>query len=116
MCRSAADAGGPEARAAGPRAAAGRGVLASLALASALAAAPPAAAAPATPHLNGIELTAPVQQALQQLGEQWLQWISANDRERAAAVVDDLLSTGRQLGMRRLPDLSTGALVTAVRS
>jgi tetratricopeptide (TPR) repeat protein len=116
MCRSAVDAGGPEAPAAGPRAAAGRGVLAILALVSALAAAPAAAAAPATPHLNGIELTAPVQQALQQLEEQWLQWISANDRERAAAVVDDLLSTGRQLGMRRLPDLSTGALVTAVRS
>jgi len=92
----------------------------SLALAFLLAAVPLAAAAPrgqAIPslHLTGIELTAPVQQALQQLQEQWLQWISANDRERAAAVVDDLLATGRELGMRRLPDLSLGALMTAVR-
>ncbi|HEY8019653.1 MAG TPA: tetratricopeptide repeat protein [Thermoanaerobaculia bacterium] len=94
-------------------------VLAVLALVLALAAAPLAAAgtgqAVSSPHETGIELTAPVQQALQQLQEQWLQWSSANDRERAASAVDALLATGRQLGMRRLPDLALGALLNAVR-
>jgi tetratricopeptide (TPR) repeat protein len=113
MCRSEVDAGRSLL---GSR---GLGSLAGLAVLALLAAAPlaaaPAGRAASSPHLTGIELTAPVQQALQQLDEQWLQWGNANDPERAAAVVDDLLATGRQLGMRRLPDLALGALVTAVR-
>jgi len=122
MCRSEADAGPARqetSRLAGRRAALRHGSLAALALLSLLAplplAAAPAGRPASSPHLTGIELTAPVQQALQQLGEQWTQWGNANDPERAAAVVDDLLATGRQLGMRRLPDLAQGALVTAVR-
>ncbi len=85
-------------------------------LVSALPSAAAGGATTLSPHLTGIELTPPVQQALQQLQEQWQQWVSANDRERAAAVVDDLLGTGRQLGMRHLPDLAEGAQETAVRS
>jgi tetratricopeptide (TPR) repeat protein len=108
MCRSGADAS--RRRLPSP---------AALLVLSVLAAAPlPAAAASgavSSPHLTGIELTVPVQQALQQLGEQWGQWGNANDPQRAAAVVDDLLATGRQLGMRRFPDLSLGAMVSAVR-
>jgi tetratricopeptide (TPR) repeat protein len=75
---------------------------------------PAFAEAISSPQVTGIELTVPVQRALQQLQEQWLQWISATNAERSGEVVDDLLATSRQLGMSRLPDLSLGALVQAV--
>ena len=117
MCRSGADArrtADPLSRRPPRRPARALALAALLGLAlGALAA--PARAAVSSPHLTGIELTAPVQQALQQLNEQWTQWGNANDAERAGAVVDDLLATARQLGMRRLPDLALGALATAVR-
>jgi tetratricopeptide (TPR) repeat protein len=71
---------------------------------------------PATPAPN---LTPQVQQSLLLLQEGWLQWTGAlygGDDERAREVVADLLSTAERLGMGRLPDLSTGALVQAVES
>ncbi len=82
------------------------------------AAGPPPAVAQAvsSPQETGIELTVPVQRTLQQIQELWLQWIGANNPERSAAVVDDLLSTAGQLGMSRLPDLSLGALFQAAQA
>jgi tetratricopeptide (TPR) repeat protein len=77
---------------------------------------PAAAAEVSSPSSTGVELTAPVQQNLHQLQEQWPQWMAAPDRERAERAVDDLLATGRQLGMPRLPDLSLAALVQANRA
>jgi len=57
-----------------------------------------------------------VQQVLQQIEDQWPQWVGAGNRERAGQVVDNLLTTVRQIGMRRLPDLSLGALVQAEKA
>lgn len=86
-------------------------------LPSLLAAAPARAqGVPATP---APDLTPQVQQSLLRLQEGWLQWTGAlygGDPDRARDVVADLLSTAERLGMRRLPDLSTGALVQAVES
>jgi tetratricopeptide (TPR) repeat protein len=67
-------------------------------------------------HLTGVELSATVQQVLQQIQDQWPQWVGASNRERAGQVVDNLLTTVRQIGMRRLPDLSLGALVQAEKA
>lgn len=70
-------------------------------------------------HLTGIELTAPVQHALLEIQEQWLQWISAfyqNNPERAQVVLDNLQATTHRLGMERLPDLSLGAAVRATEA
>jgi tetratricopeptide (TPR) repeat protein len=69
-----------------------------------------------SPHQTGVELSTSVQQALQQIQEQWLQWIGASSKESAGKVVDNLLATVRQLGMRSLPDLSLGALVQAEKA
>jgi tetratricopeptide (TPR) repeat protein len=77
---------------------------------------PAAAQSVSSPQDTGIELTVQVQRNLQQLQELWLRWISANNPERSAAVVDDLLSTAGQLGMTRLPDLSLGALFQAAEA
>lgn len=69
---------------------------------------------PATP---APALTPGVQESLLRLQEGWLQWTGAlygGDPERAREEVDDLLAVAGRLGMRRLPDLSTGALVQAV--
>lgn len=74
---------------------------------------PPPAAAPSAE----IQLTGPVQQSLLQLQEQWLNWITAfhQHRERTAeALVANLLTTVRRIGMSRLPDLALAALVSAV--
>lgn len=71
---------------------------------------------PATP---APELTPQVQESLLQLQDGWLQWAGAlygSDPDRAREVADGLLATAERLGMRRLPDLSTGALVQAVES
>jgi tetratricopeptide (TPR) repeat protein len=69
-----------------------------------------------SPHLTGVELSATVQQVLQQIQDQWPQWVGASNQERAGQVVDNLLTTVRQIGMRRLPDLSLGALVQAEKA
>ncbi len=72
-----------------------------------------------SPQVTGVEMTTPVRQALKRIEEQWLQWMTAyfqNNPQRAQQLVDDLLATSRQLGMARLPDLSTGALVRAVEA
>jgi tetratricopeptide (TPR) repeat protein len=69
-----------------------------------------------SPRQTGIELSTPVQQALQQIQEQWLQWIGASNRESAGKIVENLLATVRQLGMRSLPDVSLGALVQAEKA
>ncbi|HZF11956.1 MAG TPA: tetratricopeptide repeat protein [Thermoanaerobaculia bacterium] len=69
-----------------------------------------------SPHVTGVELSTPVQQVLQQIQEQWAQWIGASNRERAGQLVDNLLTTVRQIGMQRLPDLSLGALLQAERA
>lgn len=78
-----------------------------------------AAAAQGVPATPAPDLTPKVQESLLRLQDGWLQWTGAlygGDAERAREVVDDLLSTAEQLGMPRLPDLSTGALVQAVDS
>lgn len=82
------------------------------ALASALSAQP---ATVSSAQVTGVEMTAPVRRALRQLEEQWLQWVVQNNRQGSERVVEDLLATARQIGMARLPDLSVGALVRAVR-
>ncbi len=85
------------------------------ALAPAAGQAPPPSPRPAAS--SRIQLTAPVQQTLLGLQEQWLQWIGAfyQHRERTAEVVVAGLSTSaRRMGMARLPDLALAALVPAV--
>lgn len=85
-------------------------VLALLAAAAPLAA---AAGSVSSPQVTGVEMSAPVRRALKQIEEQWLQWIVQNSSKDSERVVDDLLATARQLGMRRLPDLSVGAIARA---
>lgn len=110
MSRSGGEGGRPSG--AGVR----RGAFAALALAL--------AAAPAWPQvepqpLTGIELTRPVNQALLQLQEDWLQWMSAfyqNNPQGAQQQVADLRATLEVVGMSRLPDLSVAATVRAVES
>lgn len=78
-----------------------------------------AAAAQGVPATPAPELTPQVQESLRRLQEGWLQWTGAlygGDPDRARAILNDLLSTAEHLGMRRLPDLATGALVQAVSS
>jgi tetratricopeptide (TPR) repeat protein len=98
----------------------GAGVLAlALGVSPAAAAAGPAASAPAFPRASpppAIEITPPVRQTLQQLQEQWLQWMSAYNPQRSQSAVADLLATARQLGMERLPDLAFGATARAVQA
>ncbi len=85
-----------------------------MALALLCAAAPAAASSGvSSPQVTGIEMTNPVRRTLKQIEEQWLQWIVQNSRKDSERVVDDLLATARQLGMRRLPDLSVGAIARA---
>ncbi len=81
-----------------------------------LAVAAPGMAEVSSPQVTGIEMTASVRQTLKQLEEQWLEWIVENDPRKAEQTVDDLLDTARQIGMRRLPDLSAGALARAVQA
>ncbi len=64
-------------------------------------------------QVTGVEMTAPVRRTLKQIEEQWLQWIVQNSAKDSERVVDDLLATARQLGMRRLPDLAVGAVARA---
>jgi tetratricopeptide (TPR) repeat protein len=70
----------------------------------------------AEPAPIGIEVTPPVRQTLQQLQEQWLQWMSATNQQRSESIVNDLVATAHQLGMNRLPDLAFGALARAVQA
>lgn len=72
-----------------------------------------AAGGVSSPQVTGVEMTTPVRRTLKQIEEQWLQWIVQNSPKDSERVVDGLLATARQLGMRRLPDLSVGALARA---
>lgn len=88
-----------------------------LLLAALLTGAP--AGAQVVPGPGAPELTAPVQEALLDLQEGWLQWSGAlygGDPDRARAVLEQLLATAERLGMDRLPDLSAGALAQAVEA
>src|SRR5689334_19127840 len=79
----------------------------------------PAAAGAQTvssPQVTGIEMTPTVRLTLKQIEEQWLQWIVQNNKAQADSAVDGLLTTARQLGMTRLPDLSAGAAARAVQA
>jgi tetratricopeptide (TPR) repeat protein len=67
-------------------------------------------------QVTGVEMTPAVRQTLQTLEAQWLHWVSKNDREKAEAVVDKLLQTAHRLDMRRLPDLSAGAVARAMQA
>lgn len=87
-------------------------MLAALFLAPAARAAETISSAQAT----GVEMTEPVRRTLKQLEEQWLQWIVKNDRRDSESVVNDMLSTARQLGITRLPDLSAGAIAKAIQA
>jgi tetratricopeptide (TPR) repeat protein len=90
------------------------GRLAAAALALLLVTAPAeAATGVSSAQVTGVELTIPVLRTLKQIEEQWLQWIVQNSRKDSEKVVDDLLATARQLGMRRLPDLSVAAIARA---
>jgi tetratricopeptide (TPR) repeat protein len=75
-----------------------------------------AAGGVSSPQVTGVEMTAPVRRALKQLEEQWLQWVVQNSEKGSEGVVRDLLATAGQLGMKRLPDLSIGALSRAVQA
>ena len=87
---------------------------AALVLALFCAAAPAAAqSSVSSPQVTGVEMTTPVRRTLKLIEEQWLQWIVQNSRADSERVVDDLLNTARQLGVRRLPDLSVGAIARA---
>jgi tetratricopeptide (TPR) repeat protein len=65
---------------------------------------------------TGVEMTEPVRRTLKQLEEQWLQWMVKNDQRSSESVVNDMLSTARQLGITRLPDLSAGAIAKATQA
>ena len=91
-------------------------VLTAFALGLLLASVAPAAAEVSSPQVTGIEMTDSVRQTLKQLEEQWLQWIVQNNPQEADQAVDDLLETARQIGMRRLPDLSAAAVARAVQA
>jgi tetratricopeptide (TPR) repeat protein len=72
-----------------------------------------------SPQVTGVEMTGPVRQSLDQIQDQWLQWMSAwfaVNGQRANQAVDVLLATARQLGMTRLPDLAFGAMERAVQA
>lgn len=69
-----------------------------------------------SPQVTGVEMTPGVRQTLKQIEEQWLQWVVQNNPQQAKVAVDDLLSTAHQLEMRRLPDLSAGAMARAVQA
>lgn len=90
--------------------------LAAFVLGLLLAAVAPGVAQVSSPQVTGIEMTASVRQTLKQLEEQWLEWVVQNDPQQANQAVDDLLETARQIGMRRLPDLSAGAVARAVQA
>jgi tetratricopeptide (TPR) repeat protein len=85
-----------------------------------LAATAASAAEPvSSPRVTGVEMAAPVRQMLQQLADQWEQWLGAfyqKRPERGESAVAGLLATAHQLGMARLPDLSLGASVRAVQA
>jgi tetratricopeptide (TPR) repeat protein len=75
----------------------------------------PAAGQVSSPQVTGVEMTPTLRLTLKQLEEQWLDWIVQNDRQQADRVVSEILDTAKGLGMRRLPDLSAGALARAVQ-
>jgi tetratricopeptide (TPR) repeat protein len=92
-----------------------RAGLAVLALAFLLLPAGAAGEAP-SPQVTGVEMTGPVRQTLKQIEEQWLDWIVQTNPQQADRAVNGLLEIARQLGMSRLPDLSAGAVATAVQA
>lgn len=68
---------------------------------------------------TALELTPEVRATLQGINEKWLRWgttLAGPEPQRSAAVVDELRTEVRRLGMERLPDLSVGALVRAVEA
>jgi tetratricopeptide (TPR) repeat protein len=67
-------------------------------------------------HDGGFEITPAVRQQLQRLQAEWLHWVSATDRERSEAAVTEMLATADQLGMKRLPDPSLGALAWSLEA
>lgn len=66
-----------------------------------------------------VELDPAVQESLLTLQDQWIQWLTAfntGDAEGAAGMVENMLTTTDQLGMRSLPDLSLAAMVRGVET
>lgn len=66
-----------------------------------------------------IELTAPVQQSLVQLQEEWQQWINGlytADRDTSEERVANMMLEVRRLGMSRLPELSLAASAQAMHA
>lgn len=117
MCRNEADFRRRGTRTSDLKRGLSRGALCVLVLVMPLGLARPAAASvTVVARPAGIEITSPVRQALQRLAEQWLQWMNAPNRERSEGVIDELLATAHELGMARLPDLSSGALNRAVEA
>lgn len=89
-----------------------------------LGGATPAAAQPDSDRLDlldgePIQLTAPTQQSLVQLQEEWQQWLNGfqtMEREPFEERVEQMISETRRLGMRRLPELSRAASALAVEA
>lgn len=68
---------------------------------------------------EGIALTSSTRQSLRHVQELWQQWVAAlyqNDREQAAATIDDILRIARDLRASALPDLSLGASARALEA
>jgi tetratricopeptide (TPR) repeat protein len=66
--------------------------------------------------LEGIDLSPRVRQVLGQIEEQWLEWAHLNNPEKAEGAVESILATAGQLEMKRLPDLSAGAVARAIEA
>ena len=81
-----------------------------------LLSAPAGAATVSSPQVTGVEMTPPVRRSLKALEGQWLEWVIQNNRQQAEAAVTRLLNTARQLEMKRLPDLSAGAVARALQA
>jgi tetratricopeptide (TPR) repeat protein len=66
---------------------------------------------------EGFPLEEGTRQELVELQEMWIDWLAQihqDDLNGATATVDNILAATRELGMRGLPDLATGASVQAV--
>ncbi len=99
--------------------AAGRRAAAVLLIAAATFAARPAVAQSQSGAPAGFELARSVQQSLARIQELWLQWVGASirdDRSRADESLRSLISTVREVGFHRLPDLALGAAAQARQS
>lgn len=65
---------------------------------------------------QGVELFGPVQRELDRIRSEWRMWEAAverGDQAEAGRIADQLVASGEQLGLPRLPDLAAGAVAKA---